>query len=93
MVKLQEVSYGYEQVMFGLAELDFTNQITEVLGISVPDDAIGSDTMRVQLAMVRCALVSPRRRVLGALWCWAEQAIRSSSIALLPSGAVRSSLY
>ena len=55
MVKLQEVSYGYEQVMFGQAELDFTNQITEVLGISVPDDAIGSDTMRVQLAMVRCA--------------------------------------
>jgi hypothetical protein len=81
MVKLQEVSYQYERVMFGEAELDFTNQITEVLGISVPDDAIGSDTMRVQLAMVRCApgvdfsilltlnsIRKPRRRVLGALW-------------------------
>jgi hypothetical protein len=63
MVKLQEVSYGYEQVMFGQAELSFVNQITEVLGISVPDDAIGSDTMRVQIAMVRAPGVAPP-------WCF-----------------------
>ena len=55
MVKMQEMTSasGDAQVMFGQAELSFVNQITEVLGISVPDDAIGSDTMRVQMAMVR----------------------------------------
>ena len=55
MLKVQEKegSNGYDNVMYATSEVSWTNAISMILGISLPEEAMGSDTMSMQMAMVR----------------------------------------